>query len=958
MNGAPLRVWFGLAAVLAASVPACTCDVVGIEPSEPHLQIAESLSFPDAPLGLGTQASVQVRNDGTDVLLLKEVSVTAGAQVFTVDAASDRVLPGASLTLTLHFNPLQEGPATGALSVRTNAIVQPDREVALTGTGLPSVLEVAPLTLDFGTLTPGQQDLQQITLTNTSDQLIRVTAAVTADLTLAFAIDGAGVGNPTTVTLQALESRSVGVWFAPTVGGRATATARFDYCGSGCGVGVPVVGQLTAPRLDVDPLLVDFGRSELMISVARVATLYNRGSAPMDVTGATLEQSEVAFSADLSGLPVTLDPGAQTTLDLTYLAPRAGRSDAVLRLTTTDPRTPTAQIMLTGTTGGSDLAVTPLAINFGTVYQDGLFSRDVLLLNRGDQPASLQSLGVTGEGFALAAQPALPFALQPASSMVLSVVFSPVAMGTYNGVLQLTSDSPGREAVSVTLEGLRATRACQVEASTAELSFGAVRVGQQSQRFFTVRNTGTGACQLTAPILSASFANSPGFSVQGQAVTLQPGDAQAVTVRYSPAGGGFARAVVQINVVGHPQVLVTARGNGTTAGLSANPAFVDFGAVPLGCGAATRTVSLLSDGASPVTVEAPTVYTPPAFTAVATGFPVQIGPGLSREVTVSFLPQQLAEATGEMVLVGFSGGQPVLEVRVALRGEGVAASQPASETFVVPATPAMDVLVVVDNSGSMFDNQDRLATNAQSFMAVADFGASSVDYHMAVLTTDVESPEDAGNLRGTPRVMDRATAPSQFPARARVGVDGSPYEQGLEAVRLALSPPLVTGANAGFLRDEAGLAIIVVSDEDDGGPLSVDSYLNFLRGLKAASGASVVVCAITGQVAGCRDNASGDTASPAQRYEYAVDQTGGISASICDPDWGTKLQRVGEAALLAGRRFTLTGRPDPATITVDVNNTPRTTGWSYDAAANQVRFTSEAGLQPGQTVVVHYVSNC
>src|SRR5688500_10837964 len=56
----------------------------------------------------------------------------------------------------------------------------------------------------------------------------------------------------------------------------------------------------------------------------------------------------------------------------------------------------------------------------------------------------------------------------------------------------------------------------------------------------------------------------------------------------------------------------------------------------------------------------------------------------------------------------------------------------------------VDVLWVIDNSGSMAEEQENLARNFQSFIELFTRGA--VDYRIAVTTTDVFG--DAGQFRG------------------------------------------------------------------------------------------------------------------------------------------------------------------------------------------------------------------
>src|SRR5205085_2845688 len=113
----------------------------------------------------------------------------------------------------------------------------------------------------------------------------------------------------------------------------------------------------------------------------------------------------------------------------------------------------------------------------------------------------------------------------------------------------------------------------------------------------------------------------------------------------------------------------------------------------------------------------------------------------------------------------------------------------------------------------------------------------------------------------------------------------------------------------------------------------------------------VVISAITGGPTGCMDGTN--TASSAARYEAAVAATGGITASICEPDWAGKLQRVGEAVFLARARFDLRGHAEPMSIDVLVNGS-RATGWHYDATSNSVVFDASSVPPAGATVVVNY----
>ncbi|HOX44862.1 MAG TPA: VWA domain-containing protein [Myxococcota bacterium] len=172
----------------------------------------------------------------------------------------------------------------------------------------------------------------------------------------------------------------------------------------------------------------------------------------------------------------------------------------------------------------------------------------------------------------------------------------------------------------------------------------------------------------------------------------------------------------------------------------------------------------------------------------------------------------------------------------------------------------IDILFVIDNSGSMVGEQVQLANSFSILTDTLDETFGEGKYQIAVITTGMESegcpPCDAvidqscmnetgengrfQSRRG--RIVDPLANPPEFafdppdPACrivtsanktcfydsatqsgiALVGTNGCGYEKGLEPIRVALSD-LAGTTSAGFLRDNATLAIFVISDEEDCG---------------------------------------------------------------------------------------------------------------------------------------------
>ncbi|MCC6751814.1 MAG: hypothetical protein IT371_29445, partial [Deltaproteobacteria bacterium] len=169
--------------------------------------------------------------------------------------------------------------------------------------------------------------------------------------------------------------------------------------------------------------------------------------------------------------------------------------------------------------------------------------------------------------------------------------------------------------------------------------------------------------------------------------------------------------------------------------------------------------------------------------------------------------------------------------------------------FTVNPQRAVDFLVVVDNSNTMAEEQSLLAKawpQLVTSMALLPGGLPSL--RIGVVSTDLGAADyglptcmtkggDGGRLQSKPRIAEctppslpwieyadgKTNVPSAgdavaqitqgFSCIAQLGTGGCGFEHQLQAMRLALDPQ--KGVNRGFLRAEAPLVVLLVTDEDD-----------------------------------------------------------------------------------------------------------------------------------------------
>ena len=254
--------------------------------------------------------------------------------------------------------------------------------------------------------------------------------------------------------------------------------------------------------------------------------------------------------------------------------------------------------------------------------------------------------------------------------------------------------------------------------------------------------------------------------------------------------------------------------------------------------------------------------------------------------------------------------------------------------------PSVDVLFVIDNSCSMEEEQAALAQNFAFFIDY--FLGSDLDYHVGVLSTGWDDAADRGKLRqaGTYRWIDESVTDPEtvFRTMSIMGTGGPSEEKGRAQVYGAIEL-LGEHTNKGFYRDDAALAVVVVSDEDDASgnsPIGKGAFVSWLRDLKEDP-SQVSFSSIVGTDA-CPDIAHGTD------YLDVTAAVGGIDFPICNRDWSQVLEDLGVQAAGLKREFYLSEVPVDGTLSVWIQDgddkTPYDFGidYVYSRSRNSVVF--------------------
>ena len=268
-----------------------------------------------------------------------------------------------------------------------------------------------------------------------------------------------------------------------------------------------------------------------------------------------------------------------------------------------------------------------------------------------------------------------------------------------------------------------AQAASQIVCSPCTLNFGNVSVGGSQAMAVTFSNPGT------SPItISGLDKNAPWyFYPRGLPLprSIPPGQSVTFNVVYSPTSNRTSTGTLTYHSsASNSSVVLSLSGTGVPSGaLSATPLSLGFGWIPVGS-SSTKSLTVTNPSNSVLTVTQISGTGGPQsnpFSTSGVSTPLTLAAGQSYTFQVTFTPQSLGDAFGNLSVVSSTGGQ----ITVAENGfgwtGGVLNVRPASLNFgnVTVGSSQSQTLTLSSASGALTVSSDSLGSSEYSISGLA-----------------------------------------------------------------------------------------------------------------------------------------------------------------------------------------------------------------------------------------------
>jgi PQQ-like domain len=261
----------------------------------------------------------------------------------------------------------------------------------------------------------------------------------------------------------------------------------------------------------------------------------------LTVSSLSSSSNQFTLGTPAPSVPVTLNAGQQLTVPVTFTPTQSGVVGGQVTAYT-DAGQVSFSLSGTGQNGPAQLAASPTLLSLGGTSTGSHLSGTVTFTNIGGAALHISKVDLPSAPFSATGYPQPGDTIQPGGSITIEIDFDPIQAGDFTGAIVLESDG-GTQSVALSAS---AGAPGHLAFSTESIDYGSAPVGTSVNKTFTITNTGGTAVTISKskPPFGGDFAAVTSLQ---EGTTIQPGEAIAETVKFTPAALGAETGTWEIN---------------------------------------------------------------------------------------------------------------------------------------------------------------------------------------------------------------------------------------------------------------------------------------------------------------------------------------------------------------------------------------------------------------------------
>ncbi len=311
-------------------------------------------------------------------------------------------------------------------------------------------ISLSPGSLSFGNVDVDSSTTQTVTVSNTGDADLTV-----SDITVSGTDAAQFTISPTSFTINAGDSATATVTFAPTSVGNKSASLSIAHNAAGSPATVALSGTGMAAVISVSTPSLPFGDVQLGQNSPLTFTVENTGNTVLTVSGITVAGTDAA-QFTVNPATFTVDAGSSQTVTVTFTPSSTGAKSATLSIAHNADGSPSS-VSVTG--NGTEAPVSPpvMGVTVPSLVMDdtdvGATSQKTFTINNtGASSLSVSGITVGGDNASEFTVSPTTATVAAGGSQTVTVSFSPTSAGGRSASLSIAHNASGSP-TSISLSG-------------------------------------------------------------------------------------------------------------------------------------------------------------------------------------------------------------------------------------------------------------------------------------------------------------------------------------------------------------------------------------------------------------------------------------------------------------------------------------------------------------------------